>query len=103
MNHPYDFGPQTEPHPSDYKPRALLEHGEEHSAAYVPRSHDVIAAQELLDWMRFRGFGAQSVTVGPQGVQIVGLVDLYPRKPIAPTQNAGPGDLYDDPAMGGPR
>lgn len=86
MTHPYDLGPQTEPHPTDYKPRALTE------------VHDVTATQELLDWMRFRGFGAQSVTVGPSGVQIVGLVDLYPRKPAvtkAPTEAM----LYDDPGM----
>lgn len=85
MSHPYDLGPQTEPHPTDYKPRTL---------AKSATSAAVLATQELLDFMRFRGYTAASVFVGPQGVQVVGLVDLYPRRPPQskpPTEM----DLYD--------
>lgn len=89
MTHPYELGPQTEPHPTDYKPRSL---------AKSATAAAVTATQELLDFMRFRGYGAASVTVGPQGVQIVGLTDMYPRKPPvakAPTE----ADLFDDDRM----
>lgn len=92
MTHPYDLGPQADPHPTDYKPRRLthrLDDGE-------TRTHDVTAAQELLDFMRFRGYGAQSIVVG--SVQIVGLADLYPRKPIEPSRPTD-ADLFDEPGM----
>lgn len=94
MTHPYDLGPQADPHPTDYKPRELRDRDED---TMTPKSHDVIAAQELLDFMRFRGYGAQSIVVGT--VQIVGLTDLYPRKPIAPSKPTD-ADLYDEPGMG---
>lgn len=79
--HPYDLGPQREPHASDYKPRKL-----------TSKTSDVEAAQELLAWMRCQGFAAASVVVG--SVQIVGLVDQYPRKqePAKATE----ADLFDD-------
>ncbi len=85
MSPPPILGPVGEPHASDYAPRP------------VPKgaiATSIAATQELLDWMRFRGYGAQSVTVGPAGVQIVGLVDLYARqsrRPSPPDPNAPEG------------
>lgn len=88
--HPYERDPSAfaDPHASDYRQRDLGPHDG------TGRTHDVTATQELLDWMRFRGYSAQSVSVGAGGVQIVGLVDDYPRKtpPKAPTE----ADVFDD-------
>lgn len=88
--HPYELGPQVEPHASDYTPRTL---------AKGATSAAVHATQELLDFMRFRGYSAQSVTVGPSGVQIVGLADLYQRKPKQP-ERPSEAELFDDERIG---
>lgn len=64
------------------------------SSAYEPRpiadeatAAAVAGAQELLAWMRAHGYRAQSIQVGP--VQVIGVVDDYPRRrlptPDAPT------------------
>lgn len=59
----------SEPDPTAYTPREI---GDAATAAAVA------GAQELLTWMRANGYRCQSIQIG--AVQVIGVVDDYPRR-----------------------
>lgn len=84
-------GPIGEPHADQYEPRDLATRkipGPFGEGTETP--DDVTRAQELLAWMRNRGFTAASIVVG--GVQIHGLQDLYARSGNKRTRSDDPLD-----------